>query len=161
MLAREWPLWRRWYAPVSVRGKDVLDVGAGCGETAYFYFKQGARKVICVEQDRAAIECLTENATRHSWNVEIVHEAFRLDMLREYRFDFIKMDGEGCEKELLQLSKLPTTAVVESHSPQLTDELTRHFGARVVTELVQGISLMHITDDEAKSNRKSGLAVAI
>jgi len=161
MLAHEWPLWRRWYAPVSVRGKDVLDVGAGCGETAYFYFKRGARKVICVEPDRAAIECLTENAARHSWNVEIAHEAFRLDMLREYRFDFMKMDGEGCEKELLQLNKLPTRAVVESHSPQLTDELTRQLGARVVAELLQGASLLHITGDEAESNRKSGLPVGI
>jgi predicted RNA methylase len=34
-----------------LRDATVLDVGAGCGETAAFYFEKGAKKVICVESD--------------------------------------------------------------------------------------------------------------
>ena len=35
-----------------VRGKTVLDVGAGCGETAFFYRLYGAKKVVAIEADR-------------------------------------------------------------------------------------------------------------
>lgn len=43
--------WKKHYLPVDIKGKTVLDVGAGCGETALFYFMNGARKVIAVERD--------------------------------------------------------------------------------------------------------------
>ena len=77
MFANEIPIWERTYAPVSVKGKDVLDVGAGCGmQRAWFYFEKGARRVICVEPDLAAVECLRENVARHAWNVEIVPRTF-------------------------------------------------------------------------------------
>lgn len=145
ILASEWSVWERTYAPVSVTRKDVLDIGAGCGETAYFYLRKGARKIICVEPNTKAVECLTENAVRHSWNVEVVPEPFKLDMLRQYRFDFMKMDGEGCEKDLLELTKLPTASVIESHSSHLTGALMRQFGARIVARLSPEISLLHVT----------------
>jgi hypothetical protein len=145
ILAHEWSVWERTYAPVSVTGKIVLDIGAGCGETAYFYFRKGARKIICVEPDPKAIQCLTENAARRSWNVEVVPELFKLDMLQQYRFDFMKMDGEGCEKDLLKLTKLPTASVIESHSLPLTSALVRQFGARVVAKLSSEISLLYVT----------------
>jgi precorrin-6B methylase 2 len=155
LLVHEWPTWQRWYCPVSIRGKDVLDVGAGCGETAYFYFKRGARKVICVEPNRSAVECLVENVARHCWNVEIVPEAFRADMFRENRFDFMKMDGEGCEEQLLHISDFPTEAIVESHSPELTEALTKRFHARAVVKVSQRVTLLQIAADEPKPSGKN------
>jgi len=146
-MIHEKSLWKRTYAPVSVEGKTVLDVGAGCGETAYFYFMKGARKVICVEPDAMAVECLMENAARHSWNVEVVSEPFGLEMLWRYDFDFMKIDGDGCEKELLSLNKLPTPAVIESHSTQLTDSLTMRFGAKIVAHVGLEISILQYVGD--------------
>jgi precorrin-6B methylase 2 len=137
---------------VSVSGKNVLDVGAGCGETAYFYFSKGARKVICVEPNVAAVECLTKNAARHSWNVEVIPEPFKLEIVNEYHFDFMKMDGEGCEKELLQLKELPCTAIVESHSPELTIALTKQFGAKTVATLSPTTSLLLISGGQRGSD---------
>jgi len=144
LFAHEWGIWRRWYAPTSLKGKIVLDVGAGCGETAFFYFREGARKVICVEPDKAALECLEENAGRHSWNVEVLAEEFRVEMLKECRFDFMKMDGEGCEAELLKVTRLPTEAIVESHSSELTQTLAERLNAKVVANLDPKTSLLHI-----------------
>jgi len=147
ILAHEWSVWKRAYVPVSVNGKIVLDIGAGCGETAYLYFRNGARKIICVEPDPKAVECLSENAARHSWNVEVVPEIFNLDMLQQYRFDFMKMDGEGCEKDLLELNELPTSSIIESHSLQLTSALMRQFGGTIVARLSPEISLLQITGE--------------
>lgn len=141
LLLHEWPLWDKFYAPFSVEGKDVLDVGAGCGETAYFYFKKGAHKVICVEPYSPAVECLRLNSIRNSWNVEIVPEPFDREMLHDFRFDFVKMDGEGCEEELLQVDRLPTPAIVETHSTELTNAFVHRFHARVLASNAE-ISLL-------------------
>lgn len=138
----EWPIWQRYYAPVSVRGRTVLDVGAGCGETAYLYFAKGAQKLICVEPNLDCVKCLIQNAKRHSWNIEVVPEPFSLRLLSDYRFDFMKMDCEGCESGLLQVEELPSTAIIESHSPEITRALASRFGAETVFTTHQGISLL-------------------
>jgi 2-polyprenyl-3-methyl-5-hydroxy-6-metoxy-1,4-benzoquinol methylase len=45
--------WTAWYLPrFNLAGKTVLDIGAGCGETAAFYFDHGAEKVVAVELDQ-------------------------------------------------------------------------------------------------------------
>ena len=54
----ELELWHRFYLPV---GETVLDLGAGCGETAYFYLQHGAKKVIAVEAEHRKIEKLQKN----------------------------------------------------------------------------------------------------
>jgi SAM-dependent methyltransferase len=141
---RELPLWPQWYVPIPVKGKIILDVGAGCGESAFFYFRNGARKVICVEPDAPAVECLRENSKRHKWNVDIVPELFNLSMLNECTFDLLKIDIEGSEVELLKLSELPTPTVLESHTPAITNAFTRQFNARVVETRSDGISILQI-----------------
>jgi len=45
----------------SIEGKVVLDVGAGCGETAALFLAAGARSVVCVEPNREAFFLLLEN----------------------------------------------------------------------------------------------------
>lgn len=51
--------WHRDYLPVPTG--VVLDVGAGCGETAYFYLRHGATQVICVERYEPAYDLLCRN----------------------------------------------------------------------------------------------------
>lgn len=58
----EKPTWERNYLPISVKGKIVLDVGAGEGETAKFFLDHGAEKVICIEPDPKAFKLLELNA---------------------------------------------------------------------------------------------------
>src|SRR5437867_10380800 len=41
----ELDLWHKWYLPPDgVEGKIVVDMGAGCGETAQFYLLHGAKQ---------------------------------------------------------------------------------------------------------------------
>jgi predicted RNA methylase len=77
-------------------GRTVLDVGAGCGETALFYLKHGAQRVVCIEGDEKALELLARNFG-HDNRVTIV----------PVMIDSIKIDIEGGEENL----------VVESHFP--------------------------------------------
>jgi len=89
----ELKIWHEAYLPV---GKTVLDVGAGCGETAFFYLNHGAKHVICVEPPGEALQMLKKNFGGDS-RVTVV----------ESSVDMIKSDIEGAELD----------AVFEIHFP--------------------------------------------
>ena len=97
LLEKELVEWHKWYLPQkSIEGKTVLDVGAGCGETAFFYLNHGAKHVICVEPPGEALQMLKKNFGGDS-RVTVV----------ESSVDMIKSDIEGAELD----------AVFEIHFP--------------------------------------------
>jgi len=100
-LEGELDMWHKHYLPI---GQTVLDVGAGCGETALFYLKHGAQRVICIEADKTALELLVKNFGSDD-RVSIVSA----------RVDSIKIDIEGDEENL----------VVESHFPPYFQRLEK------------------------------------
>jgi predicted RNA methylase len=79
--------WHRAYLPV---GRAVLDLGAGCGETALFYLKHGAEKVVCIEANPDAIKCLRAN-----------FDSDPRVLIVESRIDSIKVDIEGAEEGMV------------------------------------------------------------
>jgi hypothetical protein len=75
----EWPYWTKWYLPdFDLAGRTVLDAGAGCGESAAFFFENRAHTVIGVEPNPSAVDCLRENAKVNGWRLEIVPIEFYL-----------------------------------------------------------------------------------
>ncbi len=96
-LIEELSLWHEHYLPPSgLEGKTVLDLGAGCGETAFFFLVHGASRVVCIESDQNAVRLLRENFSSDN-RVDIVHA----------QIDAIKIDIEGSE----------LGAIVETHFP--------------------------------------------
>jgi tRNA G37 N-methylase Trm5 len=130
----EWKQWEKYYLPeFSLEGKTVLDVGAGCGETAYFYFLHGARRVIAVEIDPVQVELLKGNAEVNGWNgngrqLDIIPRAFEVEDLERQTFDFVKVDIEGGEADLLKLDKINFPLVLEAHGIETRDQLMKKFG---------------------------------
>ena len=110
----------------------MLDVGAGCGETALFYFCHGAGKVIAVEPNPSLTPVLHRNMVRNKWDMEIISGPFQSTMLGR-NFDFMKMDGEGCEAQLLNITSLPPCAV-EVHSRRILDSLKTRFEVNVLPQ---------------------------
>jgi SAM-dependent methyltransferase len=104
-----------------LRGATVLDVGAGCGETAAFYFEKGAKKVICVESDPRCVRMLEFNRLVNDWNLEIVHSAFDPTILGRREVELAKFDCEGCERSLP--SEVEFDIVGEIHGERLLQEL--------------------------------------
>lgn len=96
----ELEFWHSVYLPANrpdaLKDRVVVDLGAGCGETAFFFLKHGARFVYCFESDPAVQRVLDKNYGDNP----------RVLVLRE-RVDFIKVDIEGDEENM----------VVESHFP--------------------------------------------
>ncbi len=122
----EWPYWNKWYSPnFSLKGKTVLDVGAGCGESAAFFFLSGVHQVIGIESDPVALECLRENAKNNHWKLEIVPRKFELSDLNRC-FDFLKMDIEGGEMLLLGIDRLPPCSI-EVHGMELLRRFMERF----------------------------------
>ena len=60
LVQTELEMWHEQYLPC---GKKILDIGAGCGETALFYFKHGAEKVVCVEIQKPYGYCTATSTT--------------------------------------------------------------------------------------------------
>lgn len=133
VLAKESKEWEDEYIPKEgVYNETILDVGAGSGETAWFYFQHGASKVICIEPDVRRLQMLAANARGLNWNVEIVPRRFVLEDLSR-KFDFAKIDCEGGEKILLSLRELPPCAI-EIHSPQLSKKFKERFPKMHITK---------------------------
>ena len=115
----EWRLWEKYYQPPEgLKGATVLDAGCGCGESTYFDFLKGAKKVVAVESDRDAAERFRRNAKRLNWNVEFHERRFELQDLLDHDFDFVKVDIEGGEESCLALDKLPR-GTYEVHGKRL------------------------------------------
>jgi hypothetical protein len=118
--ANELRLWSKWYGD-DFKGKIVLDVGAGAGETASFFFNRGAEKVIAVESNPEAIDCLYDNIVRNDWNCEILEGEFKLSDL-EIPHDYLKMDIEGGEIALLNYTGELGKASLELHPERIGKE---------------------------------------
>src|SRR5947209_11703199 len=86
-IRQELASWHLNLLPVS---GNVVDMGAGCGETAFFFLNHGAQTVTCFECNPPALECLYKN--------------FASDprvMIIPLRIDRLKCDIEGSEKGAL------------------------------------------------------------
>jgi len=133
----EWNQWERYYLPeFSLDGKTVLDVGAGCGETAYFYFLHGVKRVIAIEMDPVHVEHLKRNSELNCWNSEtrelrIIPRAFELEDLEREKFDFAKIDIEGGEANLLKLDTIEFPVALEVHGVELRRLLMQKFGLSI------------------------------
>jgi SAM-dependent methyltransferase len=138
----EWNQWEEHYLPqFSLDGKTVLDVGAGCGETAYFYFQHGATSVIAIEMDPVQLELLKKNAQLNGWNnhtrqFKIIPRAFDLQDFKREDFDFAKIDIEGGEADLLKLDTIDFPVVMEVHGKELRDQLVQKFGLFVLVKAI-------------------------
>lgn len=133
MVFEEWCNdWERYYLPpFSLQEKIVLDIGSGEGETAWFYNKHGASKVICVEPNEDCVKALLENAKLNRWEILVLSKPFDLSMLSKLRFDYMKMDCEHCEEALLQLGSISFPCALEVHSEESMKEFRDRFGFRL------------------------------
>lgn len=136
LLFDEWNAWQRLYLPnFSLKDKTVLDLGAGCGETAYFFLRYGAKQIFSVEPDPIAFRFLRKNIETNHWNVVPIREPFRIEQFELARFDFIKMDIEGSESQLLHAERLPAPMVIEAHTSAIAASLIAKFNLRVAWRL--------------------------
>lgn len=90
LVKAELDYWHKWYIPPNGIKGTVLDVGAGCGETANFYLAHGAERVICIESDPQALLYLYVNYRRDP-RILIIPD----------RIDRVKIDIEGSEEGMV------------------------------------------------------------
>jgi hypothetical protein len=96
LVRQELEVWHKHYLRVSVKDKNVIDGGAGCGETVKLYLEHGAANVLAIECNAGCLDNLRYNFAKDQ-RVRIV--SFRIDMM--------KWDIEGAERD----------TVFEAHFP--------------------------------------------
>ena len=126
----ELSLWERYYLPIDVKDKVILDAGADCGSTAAFYLSKGARHVVSIELDPERADCIKRNAERNGWGdrIEVICGAFKVEHFESIPHDLFKCDVESGETELLNASSdyMPP-CMIESHTTEITDALMQKF----------------------------------
>lgn len=123
MLFIQWQDWEQNYLPIDVKGKTILDIGAGEGETAYFYLQNNAKNVVCIEPKPDAFSMLIKNTLNHQQQIEALNEPFKKTHLK-IPHDLMKMDIEGYEEKLLTTTP-PKPSIIEVHGLQLRDKFAR------------------------------------
>jgi len=85
--------WHEHYLPVR---RNVLDIGAGCGETAFFYLQHGADEVCCIEANSDCYSNLVEN-----------FKGDRRVIAVPFLVNSIKIDIEGAERDMIFETHFP------------------------------------------------------
>lgn len=121
-LQREFGLYERElhhvYRRGIARGAVAYDVGAADGLEALMYAALGAR-VFAFEPNADAVGALRRNVALNP-DLDVTVVAGRFEPGHAPAPDFVKIDVDGAELEVLHaLSDLPSTIVIETHSPQL------------------------------------------
>jgi hypothetical protein len=94
--------WERDYKfPSTLKNKTILDIGAGCGESIFYFALKGCRDFIAVEPNVQCADLVQKNAENNYLNVRVYNDVFLKSHLKE-TFDFIKCDCEGGESILLE-----------------------------------------------------------
>lgn len=136
ILVNEANLWNKWYGS-DFKDKVILDVGAGAGETASFFFNRGAKMVIAVEQNPNALTYLRKNRTVNGWTLPIIESAFKLEHL-SLPHDYMKMDIEGGEIELLKYDGELCHCSLEVHPEVIgkknVDRIIEKFNLKAITK---------------------------
>src|SRR5205807_10161600 len=83
-------VWRPAYLDRSVERKTVVDIGAGCGETARFYLLHGAKSVLAVE---SSLECYRNLVGNFRGDGRVIPVRMEIG--------HIKVDIEGAEEGML------------------------------------------------------------
>jgi hypothetical protein len=117
-------------------GKTVLDAGACCGETAWFFLKNGAKKVICIEPDENRAKLIRENKQKLGLNIELYEEPFDPQKHLKLEFDFFKVDIEGFEELALPYAQKLGPCIAETHTIKLRKEFEKK-GFQVIKENVK------------------------
>ena len=107
VLATELSIWKQFYLPPSPN-QIIIDVGAGCGESAWLYYRYAhPKQVISIEPDKDRFKLLEINSKSNRWPNHILindilrPEHFTTDYLGLGKCTFAKIDIEGAEKDFI------------------------------------------------------------
>jgi hypothetical protein len=114
------------YGGLDVRGKVVIDIGASIGDSAIYFVKRGAKKVVAIEPNQETCKLARKNVELNGYSevIELVRTGISSvsrqneepttmtlsDVIEKYapNADILKIDCEGCEYEIVLLSPYET-----------------------------------------------------
>ena len=140
LFINEFADWDKQYnPPFSPTNKTIMDVGAGCGETIFYFALKGCKDFIAIEPNPQNADLIRLNASRNSLNVKIYTDIFRRCHLDEH-FDFMKSDCEGGESILLEPEKCKPVSL-EVHGKDLKQKFLKK-GFKIAKDFKNGSCIM-------------------
>lgn len=173
------------------KNKKVLDIGGFIGDSALYFFEQGAKQVIIYEPIEENVEALNYNLRDYELQIEVYQEAVAQadgpvtlssqeplgslgfgcaegtynmtckgtslrSILKRHAVDVVKIDCEGGERYLADLSSAEIAAIpywiVETHHADIYRSVVHHFqklGFHKLKDLTLSpcVNLLHFTQE--------------
>lgn len=149
------------YGDADYKDKDVLDIGADWGSTAYWLLGRGAKYILAVEIDPQLYRALVHNLEQDNLIGRIdpqlgVSDSGSLEeILAGHNFDIAKIDCEGCEELLIDVSDEVFSRVkeyvIETHSDDIYDQIARKLAKNsyeIIREQGSGVKVIHACKKE-------------
>ncbi len=148
-----WAYTAKEYEFLPVKDKVVIDIGANIGDSAIYFVKNGARKVIAIEHDTKLCQFARKNITLNGFSerIELINSiCTSIDALAQGTGDtslvslqsiidqcttipsILKIDCEGCEYDVI-LSASPTTLLNFTHI-----QIEYHYGYKNLKRKLEG-----------------------
>lgn len=129
----------RIYGTPNLTSKVVVDIGAAIADTSLYFAKLGAAHVYAFEMDSERCKLTRENIQRNNLQerVTLFEEPATATKINAIKFDFIKIDCEGCEYELVPNLQFDGASgiVMEYHkTPEPLVETLRNKGFDVTVD---------------------------
>jgi hypothetical protein len=119
-------IWKIYNA--DIKGKPVVDIGAGIGDSAIYFATQGASKVYAYEPGDGRFKLAEQNISQNNMQgkIELFHHPY--DFKVPLKNALLKIDCDGCEYEVFDKLDFGQfdEIVMEYHKgpKQITDKLT-------------------------------------
>jgi hypothetical protein len=139
---------KRQYSCLNVEGRDVVDIGAGIGDSSVYFALCGARLVIALEPDAKAYREMLENIRLNHVEDKVIPlntpagEGTLRELIEKYGLNgaVLKIDCEGCEYNVVCSADTNTLrrfseAVIEYHgSPVPLARMLHKAGFKVIVK---------------------------
>lgn len=122
---------------IDYEGKVVLDLGADDGNTAEFFYNEGAEKVIAVEGSEPVFNNLMAWAKTKEYVLPCdmwIDSPAKIEyLLKLFKPDIVKVDIEGAETNFegvrYNILRLVPIYIIECHSLEIFSRIGTYFGA--------------------------------
>ena len=156
-----------------IRGKNIADLGCGCGVLSIGCALLGANKVLAVDIDRISLEILSDNIKEHNLGQVISFKEADVvelneSMLTDVKFDVVIMNPPfgtkkkvGIDRQFVEVALRLAPVVYSLHKSSTRDYWTRSAATELSCKVEPQITIRYNLDKQFKYHLKNSVDIDV